>query len=96
MTSDGKTLQTGQQFSATGDSSTNALDVVPDARQNQWIVSREGDPQLREAFRTKEEAVKASTARARWFEPSQVRVHSADGRMESESTYGADPNRFVG
>ena len=48
---------------------------------------------LREQHRTKEEAVEAAKERARGQEPSQVKVHTSDGNMEYESTYGEDPRR---
>jgi hypothetical protein len=48
---------------------------------------------LRQEFRTKEEAVNAAKERARGEEPSQVKVHTSDGNMEYESTYGDDPRR---
>jgi hypothetical protein len=67
--------------------------VVPNASADQWVISQENDDTFREEYRTKEEAVSAAKARARGREPSQVKVHTGDGNMEYESTYGADPSR---
>lgn len=67
--------------------------VVPDASAQRWVISREHNDSFREEYATKEEAVNAAKERARSEEPSQVKVHKADGNMEYESTYGADPRR---
>jgi len=69
--------------------------VVPDASATRWVVSRENDS-FREELDTKEEAVQAAKSRARGEEPSQVKVHTKDGNMEYESTYGEDPRRTPG
>jgi len=66
--------------------------VVPDSSGEQWLVRQE-NADLREEFRTKEEAVNAAKERARQQPPSQVKVHKQDGNMEYESTYGQDPSR---
>lgn len=66
--------------------------VVPDASGDGWVVSQErGD--FRREFQKKDEAVDFAKERARGQEPSQVKVHKADGNMEYESTYGEDPRR---
>jgi hypothetical protein len=69
--------------------------VVPNADQSRWVVSQE-NAQFREEHDTKEEAVEAAKSRARGEEPSQVKVHGADGNMDYESTYGDDPVRSPG
>lgn len=56
------------------------------------MVTQEGGG-FREEDRTKGEAVNAAKERARHREPSQVKVHTSDGHMEYESTYGEDPSR---
>lgn len=70
--------------------------VVPNASGEEWLVTREHDDTLREPYRTQDEAVRRAKARARAEEPSQVKVHSLDGTMEYESTYGGDPRRSPG
>jgi hypothetical protein len=66
--------------------------VVPDAGGDRWLVTEE-NAQFREEYETKTAAVEAAKARARHAEPSQVKVHTADGNMEYESTYGSDPRQ---
>lgn len=70
--------------------------VVPNADQSRWVVSRENNDSFREEYDTKDEAERAAKARARNEEPSQVKVHRADGNMDYESTYGDDPSRSPG
>lgn len=66
--------------------------VVPDSSAEQWLVTQE-DSDFREEYQTKAGAVEAAKTRARGAEPSQVKVHTSDGNMEYESTYGEDPRR---
>ena len=70
--------------------------VVPSSDRSGWIVSIENNDSFRQEYDTKEEAVEAAKSRARSEEPSQVKVHRADGNMEYESTYGEDPRRSPG
>lgn len=67
--------------------------VVPNADASRWVISRENDDRFREEYDRKEDAVEAAKSRARGEEPSQVKVHRADGNMDYESTYGDDPVR---
>jgi hypothetical protein len=64
--------------------------VVPDARGDKWLVTREGADSTREVFSRKAEAVLTAKVRARKQEPSQVKVHGTDGDMEYENTYGRE------
>jgi len=68
--------------------------VVPNSSGDEWVVSKENDDSFRERHRTKKEAENAAKERARREEPSQVKVHTHDGNMEYESTYGEDPRRY--
>ena len=70
--------------------------VTPAADGSRWVVSQENNDSFRQEFETKEAAVNAAKSRARGEEPSQVKVHRADGNMEYESTYGEDPRRTRG
>ena len=66
--------------------------VVPDAGGDRWLVTEE-NAEFREEYDTKAGAVEAAKTRARHAEPSQVKVHTQDGNMEDESTYGDDPRQ---
>ena len=66
--------------------------VVPDASAQRWVVSQE-NAEFRREFDKKEEAVEFAKDRARQASLGQVKVHTKDGNMEYESTYGEDPER---
>ena len=81
--------------------SNRTYHVVPDASHERWLVTEENAEfrrrfRKKREFRTKEEAVNAAEGFARSHEPSQVKVHKSDGRLEHESTYGGDPRRTTG
>jgi Uncharacterized protein conserved in bacteria (DUF2188) len=65
--------------------------VVPNADQSKWLVTRENDDGFKEEYATKIQAEHEAKQRARRQEPSQVKVHLANGNMDYESTYGQDP-----
>jgi hypothetical protein len=60
-----------------------------------WEVTNDGQgsPQR---FDRKEEAVKWARQRARSVAPSQLRVKGANGRIQTEYTYGSDPRDTKG
>jgi hypothetical protein len=66
--------------------------VVPDASGNQWVVSQE-NANFRKEFERKDEAEEFAKERAKAAGLGQVKVHTKDGNMEYESTYGRDPER---
>ena len=70
--------------------------VVPNADATRWVISIENDERFREEYETKEDALEAAKQRARGQEPSQVKVHTRDGNMEYENTYGDDPRSSAG
>lgn len=70
--------------------------VVPNSDATRWVVSIENDERFREEYETKEDALEAAKQRARMQEPSQVKVHTRDGNMEYENTYGDDPRSSAG
>jgi hypothetical protein len=69
--------------------------VVPDAAAEMWVIRQENNDSFREAYGTKDEAVRAAKERAHDQEPSQVKVHRHDGHMEYESTYGEDSTQSL-
>ena len=55
--------------------------IAPNSSGKKWLVTQEhGDS--REEFGTKAEAVEHAKALAREQEPSQIKVHDADGNMQ--------------
>jgi hypothetical protein len=58
-------------------------------RDGKWIVTRVGYPDGEyDAFETRDEAVERARGEARQQLPSQVKVHRADGSLDSEFTLG--------
>lgn len=66
--------------------------VTPNGEKG-WKAELEKGPVIFEE-KTKEEVVKKIKEKARGEEPSQVIVHSADGNIQYESTYGDDPREY--
>jgi hypothetical protein len=67
--------------------------VIPNLGSRAWLVVLEGNDRFRLEYRTKEAAVEAATELAREQEPSQVRVHSDQGKVDYQTSYGRDPQR---
>lgn len=58
-------------------------------RDGKWVVTRERRPEGEyDAFETRDEAVERARGEARQQLPSQVKVHRADGSLDSEFTLG--------
>jgi len=69
------------------------IDVTPDKRAGGWIVKGGGEEHR---FDRKTEAVQAAAAAGRQLGNAQVVIKKADGRIQSERTYGGDPRRTKG
>jgi hypothetical protein len=69
------------------------LSVVPDKRGGGWRLKGAGTDQR---FPNKEQAVRVGRQRAKANELGQLVVHKADGTIQTEYTYGADPRRTKG
>lgn len=61
--------------------------VVPNG--DRWKVEHNGNTVSE--HQTQEEAIRAAREKAQASQPSQLLVHSRDGRIEDESTYQDDP-----
>lgn len=66
--------------------------VSPNASAEKWVVTKE-NADFRREFNRKEEAEEFAREQARAARPGQLKVHTKDGNMEYESTYGEDPER---
>lgn len=69
--------------------------VVPESSGERWAVSQE-NAEFRKEFKNKEEAEAFAKERARAAKLGQIKVHTKDGNMEYEFTYGKDPERSPG
>lgn len=68
-------------------------------REECWTVVSRGETMWAHGY-TKLEAVAIAVRRARGLHvagvTSQVVIHTKDGRIQEERTYGLDPQRFAG
>ena len=62
--------------------------VVP--RRGRWQITRDG--RRVSVSDRKVDAIERAVDQARQAQPSQVIIHTADGRIENEHTYQADPD----
>jgi Uncharacterized protein conserved in bacteria (DUF2188) len=66
--------------------------VVP--KSGTWQLQRDGQPVA--SFDTKDNALTEGRKQARANQPSQLIVHTADGKIEDEATYQDDPHPPAG
>lgn len=65
-------------------------DVSP--HDDGWKVKRQDANRPSNVLPTKEEAVDRARSLAKRNQPSQVRIHKRDGRIQEERTYRDDPH----
>jgi hypothetical protein len=68
--------------------------VVYDSDGKQWRVLRENASRASSVHATKKEAITAGRKLAKNHVPSQLVIHKRDGSIETEYTYGDDPERY--
>lgn len=68
--------------------------VTPNA--NGWEVRRQGSDATEVLVDNKDNAVAHARELAKEREPSQVIIHTRDGKFETEYTYGDDPRDIPG
>ena len=70
------------------------LHVVPDA--NSWKVEQEGSGETLVLVDNKDNAVQQAKELAKAAPLGQVKVHTRDGQIAEEFTYGEDPPSSAG
>jgi hypothetical protein len=68
--------------------------VVYDSDGKQWRVLRENASRASSVHTTKKEAIAAGRKLAKSHVPGQLVIHKRDGSIETEYTYGNDPERY--
>lgn len=68
--------------------------VIPDA--NSWKVKNEADPSYDALVDDKDRAVEMAKDMAKSAPLGQVIVHTRDGQIAEEFTYGEDPRHIPG
>lgn len=61
-----------------------------------WDVSKEGVQRPSATAKTKQEAVERARELAKQQPLGQVKIHKQDGTLQTEYTYGQDPERYPG
>lgn len=79
-------------FMSSKQNGRDVFHVVPNSSAEGWVVSQE-NAEFRREFERKEDAVEFAKERAKAAQLGQIKVHTADGNMEYENTYGEDPER---
>ncbi len=57
----------------------------------EWSVKKRGNKKATKLFPNKKDAIARGSELAKARKPAQLIVHTADGKVEKESTYGNDP-----
>jgi cell division protein FtsN len=70
--------------------------VVPDKDENVWKVEKEDSDRASSICQTKDEAIEEARRLAQNNPLSQVKVHRRDGTIQTEWTYGQDPEKYPG
>ncbi len=68
--------------------------IVP--KEKGWSMKREGSDRALKNFERKQDAVNYAREKLRQDQPSQVKIHKKDGKIQTEHTYGSDPRRTKG
>ena len=61
-----------------------------------WNVQKEGAKRASDHLGTKAEAVARGKELAKSGSLGQIKIHGQDGRIQTEHTYGKDPERYKG
>lgn len=69
--------------------------VTHPKREGGWDVKKEGAAS-KQHFETKEPAVDAAKRIAKAADLGQVKIHKEDGTIQTEHTYGKDPEKSPG
>jgi hypothetical protein len=75
-------------------SKRSVIHVVPN--DEGWGVKRQGAGRASSNHETKQEAVDEARRIAKQEQPSQVKIHRGDGEIQTEHTYGNDPEKYKG
>lgn len=64
--------------------------------ENGWQVKRRGGQRATAVAPNQEDAIELAVQIAKNNKPSQVIIHSIDGTIREERTYGDDPEEYEG
>jgi len=61
-----------------------------------WAVKKEGSSRISSKHRKKKPAIRKAKSLASQRKPSQIIIQKSDGQIQTEHTYGSDPERYDG
>ena len=69
--------------------------VVP-AGDGDWGTKKAGNKNLTKKFENKVDAINDARDRAKKSGLGQIKIHSQKGKIQTEYTYGKDPEKYPG
>ena len=70
--------------------------VQTNPKRGGWDLTKPNADRAVAHFETKAEAVEVGREKARAAEPGQLIIKGRNGRIQTEHTYGSDPERYPG
>ena len=67
-----------------------------DKAADDWKLMKQGAKRATRRFKTKTEGLPEAVKLVRKIEPSQLKIHKRDGKIQEERTYGDDPEKYPG
>lgn len=73
----------------------NVYHVTP-SKIGGWDIKKEGGKKASKRTDRKKDAVDYARGRAKSEKPGQIKIHKQDGTIQTEHTYGQDPEKYPG
>jgi hypothetical protein len=70
--------------------------VVPNKKKGGWDVKKEGGKRPSAHADRKSDAVARGKELAKKTPLGQIKIHKQDGKIQTEHTYGQDPEKYKG
>ena len=74
----------------------NIYHVVHNNQTEKWDIKQAGLNYNINSFELKKDAEKIAVSMAKIVQPSQVKIHRLNGKIQKEWTYGNDPEKYLG
>jgi hypothetical protein len=70
--------------------------VTKNTKGDGWNVKQEGAQRASGNFGTKQQAIQRGKQLAKNAPIGQIKIHGQDGKIQTEHTYGQDPEKYKG
>ncbi len=77
-------------------SGRKVIHVVPNKKEGGWDVKQQGKSEPISHHRLKERAVDRGKSEAKDAPKGQIKIHKQGGQIQTEHTYGGEPNGIPG